>query len=350
MRRIEFTEEEIRQLKQESIYHKHPVVRRRMQALHLKAEGMPHKKIGALLGICPRTLGRYLDTFLQGAEVGRVAGLKNLNYKGKPNRLMERKEEILAHLEENPPATQKEAQAQIKTLTGIQRSLPQVREFLKKNRVFRRKVKQIPVKVDIEAQETFKTEVLEPLVEQAQAGKLQLFFVDAAHFVMLPFLGYLYSLTVRFIKAASGRKRFSVLGALNAVTKEVVTITDHGYINALSVCALLQKLRDQFEQGPLVLIMDNARYQRCALVLEKALKLDIQILFLPPYSPNLNLIERLWKFVKKKALYNQHYPLYEQFHIAISNCLEQTGTTYKQDLDTLLVAKFQSFKNVTFQP
>ena len=211
-------------------------------------------------------------------------------------------------------------------------------------------MKQIPVKANIEAQETFKTEILEPLVEQAQTEKVYLFFVDAAHFVLSPFLGYLYSLRVRFIKAASGRQRFSVLGALNAITKEVVTITDHGYINAVSVCELLKKLHDQFRCLPIVVIMDNARYQRCALVEEKALELGIRIIFLPPYSPNLNLIERLWKFVKKKVLYNQYYPLYEQFHKAISNCLEQTGTTYKQDLDTLLVAKFQSFKNATIQP
>lgn len=96
-------------------------------------------------------------------------------------------------------------------------------------------MKQIPVKADIEAQETFKINILEPLVEQAKAGEVELFFADAAHFVMQPFLGYLYSLAVRFIKVSSGRQRFSVLGALNAVTKEVVTITDHGYINALSV-------------------------------------------------------------------------------------------------------------------
>ena len=89
---------------------------------------------------------------------------------------------------------------------------------------------------------------------------------------------------------------------MNAVTKEVVTITDHGYINALSVCELLQKLHDLFRHLPIVVMMDNARYQRCALVEETARKLGIQIIFLPPYSPNLNLIERLWKFVKKKAL------------------------------------------------
>jgi len=167
---------------------------------------------------------------------------------------------------------------------------------------------------------------------------------------MLPFLGYLYSFRVRFIKAASGRQRFSVLSALNAMTKEVVTITDHGYINAVSVYTLLQKLHDLFQNLPIVVIMDNARYQRCTLLKETARKLGIQIFFLPPYSPNLNLIEMLWKFVKKKTLYNQYYLHYGQFHKAISNCLKQTGTNYEQDLHTLLVAKFQSFKNATVQP
>lgn len=211
-------------------------------------------------------------------------------------------------------------------------------------------MKQIPSKADIQAQESFKTETLEPLVEQAQQKKIHLFFVDAAHFVLSPFLGYLYSLAVRFIKAASGRQRFSVLGALNAVTKELVAITEHTYINAVSVCALLEKLHERFRDLPIVLIMDNARYQRCKLVLEKALSLGIQIVFLPPYSPNLNLIERLWKFVKKKVLYNQYYPKYEQFYSAILNCLEQTDSIYKEELETLLVARFQSFENVTIQP
>ena len=75
-------------------------------------------------------------------------------------------------------------------------------------------MKQIPAKADVQAQEKFKTETLEPLIEQAQQQKLHLFFVDAAHFVMLPFLGYLYSLAVRYVRSVSGRKRFNVLGAL----------------------------------------------------------------------------------------------------------------------------------------
>jgi transposase len=211
-------------------------------------------------------------------------------------------------------------------------------------------VKQIPAKAEIQAQETFKTQTLEPLVEQAQQHHIHLFFVDAAHFVMLPFLGYLYSLTVRYVKSASGRKRFNVLGALNAISHELITISNHSYINALSVCELLEKLHQLYPDLPIVLVMDNARYQKCQLVLEKAQHLNIQIIFLPPYSPNLNLIERLWKFVKKEVLYNEYYQEYNKFCTAISDCLDQTHTIHKAALETLLTLKFQTFENVTFNP
>lgn len=211
-------------------------------------------------------------------------------------------------------------------------------------------MKQLPAKAEVQAQETFKTQTLEPLVEQAQQHQLHLFFVDAAHFVMLPFLGYLYSLTVRYVKSASGRKRFNVLGTLNAISHELVTISNHTYINAGSVCALLEKLHQLYRDLPIVLVMDNARYQKCQLVLEKAQSLNIQIIFLPPYSPNLNLIERLWKFVKKEVLYNEYYQEYNKFCTAISDCLDQTHTIHKAALETLLTLKFQTFENVTFNP
>jgi transposase len=211
-------------------------------------------------------------------------------------------------------------------------------------------VKQIPAHADVQAQETFKTQTLEPLVEQAQQHKIHLFFVDAAHFVMLPFLGYLYSLTVRYVKSASGRKRFNVLGALHAISHELVTISNHTYINAWSVCELLEKLHQLYRDLPILLVMDNVRYQKCQLVLEKAQDLNIQIIFLPPYSPNLNLIERLWKFVKKEVLYNEYYQEYNKFCTAISDCLDQTHTIHKAALETLLTLKFQTFENVTFNP
>lgn len=185
---------------------------------------------------------------------------------------------------------------------------------------------------------------------QAQKQQLHLFFMDAAHFVMLPFLGYVYSLVVRYLKRSSGRKRFNVLGALHAVSHELVTLTNHETINALSVCELLLQLAHRFGDLPIVVILDNARYQRCRLVLDTARYLNIQLVFLPPYSPNLNLIERLWRFVKKEVLYNRYYDNYSKFCAAITDCLTQTQTTHRPALETLLTLKFQSFQNVTIHP
>lgn len=346
MRTIEFSQEEIKQLSYQSIHHPHHIVRRRMQALLLKSQELQHQEIGEILGISQTTLRAYFD--LYGA--GGCEALKQLHYQGKENLLRAQKDEIIAGLEASPPGFLKQAQAKIKAVTGLERSLPQVSEFLKEHKVIRRKVKQIPAKTAVEVQEKFKIERLEPLIEAAQQGQLHLFFVDAAHFVFLPFLGYLYSLAVRYIKVASGRQRFNVLAALNVVTKELVTFTNFDYINAEAVCHLLETLRQKFPGGRLVLAMDNARYQRCQKVFDKATALNIELLFLPPYSPNLNLIERLWKFVRKEVLYNESYKNFDEFCTAISGCLNETDTTHKAALDTLLTPKFQTFENATFLP
>ena len=169
------------------------------------------------------------------------------------------------------------------------------------------------------------------------------YFVDAAHFVLAPFLGYLWTKLRRLIKAPSGRKRFNVLGALNAITHELVTVTNDAYINAESVCALLLKIAAAHPDIPITLILDNARYQKCKLVLAMAESLDIELKHLPAYSPNLNLIERLWKFVKKKVLYSKYYCDFATFSGAIQDCLARTHTDYKPELDTLLTLNFQTF-------
>jgi transposase len=170
------------------------------------------------------------------------------------------------------------------------------------------------------------------------------FFVDAAHFVLAPYLGMLWCFVRQFIRAPAGRLRFNVLGALNAVTHELVLVTNDSYINANSVCQLLQRIAELNLSIPITLILDNARYQKCLLVTGLARTLNIELLYLPTYSPNLNLIERLWKFVKKECLYSKYYSDFTLFKAAISSCLAQTQTRHKADLKTLLVLKFQTFE------
>ncbi len=107
-------------------------------------------------------------------------------------------------------------------------------------------------------------------------------------------------------------------------------------------------MRSAFSDGlPITIVLDNARYQHCHRVIDQAALLGIELLFLPPYSPNLNLIERLWRFVRKTALSTEYFDTFTTFKDTIQACLAQSQTTYKEDLETLLVLKFQTFKNVT---
>ena len=157
------------------------------------------------------------------------------------------------------------------------------------------------------------------------------------------FLRMIWCFQRLFIKSPSGRKRFNVFGALNAITHEVILVTNDSYITAIQVCELLQKLADQGLSIPITLVLDNARYQKCRVVQDLAKSLEIELLYLPTYSPNLNLIERLWKFVKKKCLYGKYYEDFTQFSSAISGSLTDAHLQHKKELDSLLTLRFQHF-------
>ena len=207
---------------------------------------------------------------------------------------------IEAYFREHPATTIPQAVKRIEELTRIKRSPTQVGIFLKKLGLKRLKTSAIPAKCDVEQQASFKNE-LEPRLEQAKAGQRTIFFVDAAHFVLGAYLGWLWCFARVVVHAPSGRQRLNVLGALHAITHQLITVTNDSYINAASVCELLEKIALLGLYTPITVVMDNARYQRCRLVLERAAHLGIEVLFLPTYSPNLNLIERFGDWSEKSA-------------------------------------------------
>jgi transposase len=191
-----------------------------------------------------------------------------------------------------------------------------------------------------------KTE-LEPRLEEARAGQRAVFFVDAAHFVLSSFLGWMWCAARMFVRAASGRQRYNVLGAFNAVTHDLLTMTNDTYITATTVCQLLHKIAAAGLNIPVTLVMDNARYQRCQLVRGLAAALNIELLFLPSYSPNLNLIERLWKFVKKSVLNSRHQGSFAAFRQRIDQCLDELPSTHRSSIQTLMTLNFQTFEDVS---
>jgi transposase len=189
---------------------------------------------------------------------------------------------------------------------------------------------------------------LEPALAEARAGKGHVFFVDAAHFVQGAFLCCVWCAMRMFIRGASGRKRYSVLGAWNAATNALVSVTTDATVSAETMCALLRKIAALGLTGPITLVLDNARYQHCELVKNLAKELNIHLEFLPSYSPNLNLIERLWKFIKKDVLYGRHYATFEGFRGAIDGCLAKISTEHREKLQSLMTHNFQAFNAASF--
>ena len=188
---------------------------------------------------------------------------------------------------------------------------------------------------------------MKPKLDAAQAGTGHVYFVDAAHFVLGTFLCCLWSFTRIFVRAASGRQRFNVLGAWNAVTRDLIAVTNTTVVNTGTMCELLRKIAAVGLIGPITLVLDNARYQRNAVVQELAKELGIALLFLPSYSPNLNLIERLWKFIKRRSLYGRYHPTFAGFRAAIEETIDGLSTTHADPLKTLMTFNFQQFTDVS---
>lgn len=317
-----------------------------MEVLYLKSQEIKHKDICSLCKISKTTLTKYIKQY----QLGGVEELKKLLHKGQPSELNNYSDVFKEYFEKNPPSTVAEASDAIEKLTGVKRSPTQVREFMKRIGLRCLKVGYVPGKSvgedKVREVEKYRQEFLEPLLEEALNGDKAVFFVDAAHFVHRAYLGFLWCFTRTFICSPSGRKRFNVLGAVNAITKEIITITNETYINSESICELLFKLANLGLNIPIVIILDNAKYQKCQLVKDYAKQLDIQLYYLPSYSPQLNLIERLWKFIRNECLYSKYYANFVDFKSAISNCIATANSEKKEKLDSLLTLNFQTFTKV----
>ena len=346
MLKIEFTLKEIDTLEHERYHHPDPKVQRKVEVIYLKSHGLQHQQICQLCRISKQTLVTYLKQYQEGG----FEQLEKFCYRGQPSKLNQQSSTLKAYFEEHPPRTVAEAKQVIKDLTGIERSPTQVQIFMKRIGMKCRMVGHVPGRAadpDKQAeQETFKTQKLEPRLAEAKAGKRVLLFMDAADFVMMACLSKVWCFARLFIASPSGRQRFNVLGAINAVTKEIITITNETYINAESVCLLLTQIAVHYPDTLITLVLDNARYQKCELVWEHAAKLNIELLYLPSYSPNLNLIERFWRYVRKECLYAKYYPKFAGFKQALSDCIQNAHSRHRNELETLLSWNFQSFGKV----
>lgn len=342
MLQINLSIAEILQLNYERYHYPCPIIQKRIHAVYMKATTKySNTTIGQLTGFHRHAVSSWVHAYKQGG----FEMLCHLNYGTNKSELENHTESILKSLTERPPMHTSEAKMRIEELTGISRSPSQVRTFMKRHGFRYIKTGHIPAKADVEKQQQWVKTTLEPTIKEAQNGECILLFMDAVHLILQPFICAMWCVSRLFIKASAGRNRINILGTVNAITKEIITFSNTTFINAETIVIFLKQLKEHYGNLPLKIVLDNARYQHCKFVEEEAKKLNITLLFLPSYSPNLNIIERLWKFAKKTILYGKYYETPVKFHLAITGFFEKINHEYTADLKKLLTLKFQFFQN-----
>lgn len=126
---LELAQETLKEIHYHRYNHPAPLVQRRMEALWLKGHGLPHAQIAELVGVTENTIRDYFELFREGG----LEKLKELNYYVPDSKLNAHVTSLEVHFRDHPPASIKEAQSEIETITGVKRSETQVAEFLKKN-------------------------------------------------------------------------------------------------------------------------------------------------------------------------------------------------------------------------
>lgn len=316
-------------------------IRKRMDAIYWISQGYSRARTAEVSGVHRNSVKNYIKVYNKEG----LDALKTFQYIGFDSVLMRQRGTLEGYLREHPPRTAKEAACRIEELSGTHMSVDEVRRFMHKIGMKPIKTGHVPAKADPARQEAFLNEKLMPLIAKAQAAECHLFFVDAAHFVLMPFVGILWCFTRMFVKAASGRNRINVLGALNMMTLKLETVVNTTYVNAETIAGLLKKLARKYAGLPIYLVLDNARYQHCDFIKNLANTLNIHLVFLPPYSPNLNLIERVWRYIKKDVLGNRYYQCAHKFHEAIKQALNDINQDSKTrtKMKALITPRFQTF-------
>ena len=124
----------------------------------------------------------------------------------------------------------------------------------------------------------------------------------------------------KLIPSNTGRRRLNILGALNMVDLDIVPVLTEENCNKETIKSFLREVKKTYPKAEKITIfLDNAKYQRNYEVQEEATKLGITLHFMPPYTPNLCLIERLWKFFKKNVIHNHYYESFDLFYQSIDS-------------------------------
>ncbi len=299
--------------------------------------GFTAEQIAFSFGIDDATVYRYMQSYEKATAVGDYLQDNYLPYDGK---LTEAQQQALANdLRTQLFRTAKEVAAFVKERFAVTYTASGIRPLLRRMGFVYKKTRLFSSKADPQKQEAF-LEEFDALIEGCSEAD-EIYFSDAVHpqHNTRVCSGWIASGEDFEIESNTGRDRVNINAALNAFDVTDVVVREDASINAQSTIALYQQLEQRHRAGTIYVICDNARYYRSKIVQQWLATSRVVQVFLPTYSPNLNLIERLWKFLRKKVIDTVFYPTKELFRESVMGFFKELKK-YKSELESLLTLNF----------
>lgn len=313
----------------------------RIKTILLLDLGLSYDKIAQYLLLDDQTIRNYETRY----KSNGINDLLSDNYVGCVSKLTpEQEEQLKIHLRKNTYLTAKEIVEHVKQTYGVVYTSEGMVHTLNRLGFTYKKTTLVPGKANPDKQKDFIKKYQRLKNEKANDDKI--LFMDGTHpqHNSMPAYCWIEKGKKKEIPSNTGRKRINLNGAIDVETLDL-TIREDDSINAQSTIKLFQEIEAKYDKAPTIyIISDNAMYYKSRLVKAYLVNSRITIEHLPPYSPNLNLIERLWRFFHKKMLYNEYYDTYDKFKKCCLSFFKNIGE-YKEELTTLLTEKFEIIGN-----
>lgn len=309
----------------------------RINAVILLGSGWKLKQVREALLLDDETLRSYIEKY----KSGDIEELIKTNYSGRASQLEDLQlKKLNEELDDKIYMTTSAVIEYVEKSFRVRYSVSGMRDLLHRLGYEFKKPKLVPGNADPQAQEIF-TEQYEKFMEK-KGSDVEVLFADAVHpeHNTMAAYGWIKKGERRCLPTNSGRERLNLHGAINVETNEM-TVIESPTIDKDSTLQLLELVEQKYPKAKeIVVILDNARYHYSKEVRAWLAGRKLRLVFLPTYSPQLNLIERVWKFFKKKVLYNQYYETLQDFRTAAIGFFRNIGQ-YSDELTSLLDGGFE---------
>lgn len=312
--------------------------RDRIKAVLAYDEGYSYSEIAHILLLDDETIRRHVEDYLKSKKLYPANG-------GSESKLSNQEgEKLIAHLKEVTYLYVKDICAYVDQRFGIEYSVSGMTKWLHANNFRYKKPHAVPAKADKKKQEEF-IKIYNRL-RQKKAGKEPIFFADSVHpqhQTRLTF-GWIPKGERKAIATTARQRRLNIIGGISLESHRFV-YTQAEKVSSESIKSFLSEVRKlRPREIKIHIIWDNAAYHRSNKIKEYAKILNIKLHYLPPYSPNLNPIERLWKLMHEHVTYNQYYEKFSQFTEATIEFLKTIGRK-KKILRARITDNFQTVQS-----